>query len=150
MEFRRILLPTDLSEEGERAFPALAELARRYGTSILLLHVVEDIAVAPAGEAAAAVPPVVIPGVPQEMKRVRAVLEERKKKLGSNIDVAVDVIAAASVPRAIAQHALEKGCDLIALSTHGRSGFRRMIMGSVAEAVLRHAKVPVLIFPRAE
>jgi nucleotide-binding universal stress UspA family protein len=39
---------------------------------------------------------------------------------------------------------------LIALSSHGRSGFRRLVMGSVAEAVLRHARVPVLVFPRQE
>ena len=148
MEFRRILLPTDLSEEGERAFHAVGELAARGDTSIVLLHVVEDIAVAPAGEAVA--PAVHIPGVVEEMKRVRAMLEERKKRFGPKITVEVDVISAANVPRAIAQYAQEKKCDLVALSTHGRSGFRRMIMGSVAEAMLRHARVPVLVFPRSE
>ena len=60
MEFRRILLPTDFSEEGERAFQTVGELAKRSGTTIVLLHVVEDIAVAPAGEAVA--PAVHIPG----------------------------------------------------------------------------------------
>jgi nucleotide-binding universal stress UspA family protein len=148
VEFRRILLPTDLSEEGERPFAAIRALAQRYGTTVVLLHVVEDIAVAPSVETV--VPAVHIPGVVEEMKRVRGALEERKKKLFAGIPVEVDVISSASVPRAIAQYAVEKGCDLIAVSTHGRSGFRRMIMGSVAEAVLRHARVPVLAFPRSE
>ena len=148
MEFRRILLPTDLSEEGERAFQTIGEIAKRTETSVVLLHVVEDIAVAPAGEAVA--PAVHIPGVVEEMKRVRALLEERKKRFGPQVKVEVDVISASNVPRAIAQYALDKKCDLVALSTHGRSGFRRMIMGSVAEAMLRHARVPVLVFPRSE
>ncbi len=148
MQIHRILLPTDLSEEAERPFAAVSELAHRFGARIQLLHVVEDVAVGPSGDPLA--PPIHIPGVAQEMKRAGAVLEQHKKKLGGGIDVSAEVISATSVPRAIASYATEHGFDLIALSTHGRSGFRRLIMGSVAETVLRHATVPVLVFTRQE
>ena len=148
MQIRRILLPTDLSEEGERALVPVVELARRYHAALQLLHVVEDIAVGTSGDPLA--PPVHIPGALQEMKRASAVLEERRQRVGPGIDVSAQVISASSVPRAIAEHAAEHGFDLIALSSHGRSGFRRLIMGSVAETVLRHATAPVLIFPRQE
>ncbi len=60
------------------------------------------------------------------------------------------MIPAASIARAIAEYALEKGCSIIGLSTHGRTGFRRMVMGSIAEEVLRVARSPVLVFPRQD
>ena len=56
--------------------------------------------------------------------------------------------AAPNVAEVVCDYADEHGYDLIALSSHGRSGFRRLILGSVAEAILRHAHVPVLVFPR--
>ncbi|MFT5462408.1 MAG: nucleotide-binding universal stress UspA family protein [Planctomycetota bacterium] len=40
--------------------------------------------------------------------------------------------------------------DLIALSSHGRSGFRRLVLGSVTEQILRHTSVPVMVFPRKD
>ena len=48
----------------------------------------------------------------------------------------------------LARYAESEGFDLVAVSTHGHSGFRRLIMGSVAEKILRHVHVPVLVFPR--
>jgi nucleotide-binding universal stress UspA family protein len=147
VNLRKILVTTDLSSEADRPLRAVAELARKYGARLELLHVVEDIAVGPEDPLA---PPVHLPGTLQELKQVRALLEEKKQLLGPGLEVSVQAISAASVPRAIAKHASEHGFDLIALSTHGRGGFRRLVLGSVAETVLRHASVPVLVFPRQE
>lgn len=57
---------------------------------------------------------------------------------------------AGEVAVAIDSEADQRGCDLIVLSTHGRSGLRRLVLGSVAEAVLRHAHMPVLAIPPAK
>ncbi|HXI36431.1 MAG TPA: universal stress protein, partial [Burkholderiales bacterium] len=66
------------------------------------------------------------------------------------VESAVEVRVAPSVALAIVDEAAQLGCDLIALSSHGRSGFRRLVLGSVTEAVLRRARMPVLVFPRQE
>lgn len=148
MPFQKILLPTDLSTEGERAFPAVIELARALRSTVVLLHVVENVGAPPVG---ATFPrPSLLPGTAQELERARAHLAERKARFPAGMEVATEAIVAPSVPHAIADHALLRGCDVIALSTHGRTGFRRLVMGSVAEAVLRAARVPVLAFPRQE
>ena len=146
--FKKFLLPTDLSAEGERAFRAVAELARGQGTSVVLLHVVENVGVAPVGETFPA--PRYLPGTQQELERARAVLAEKRAKFPRGLEVVTEALVAPSVPHAIADYALKNGCDVIALSSHGRSGFRRLIMGSVAEQVLRSARVPVLVFPRQD
>lgn len=146
--FKKFLLPTDLSTEGERAFQAVAELAHGRGASVVMLHVIENVGVAPLGEAFPA--PSFLPGTKQELERARGVLAEKRKKFPAGVEVVTEALVAPSVPHAIADYAVKNGCDVIALSTHGRTGFRRLIMGSVAEAVLRSARVPVLVFPRQE
>jgi nucleotide-binding universal stress UspA family protein len=147
MSFRKILLPTDLSKEGERAFQAVTSLGRESGATVVLLHVIENVGVAPVGGIRA---PSYLPGTKQELERARDLLAERRKKFPSGVEVVAEVLVAPSVPHAIADYAARNGCDLIALSSHGRTGFRRLVMGSVAEAVLRSARVPVLVFPRQE
>ena len=148
MRFQKILAPTDLSPESERAFAEVAELARRLGAGVVLLHVVENVGAAALGTPLTA--PVLLPGTEEELARARALLLERKRRAFEGLEVELEVLVAPSVPRAIVDAAHAKGCDLIALSTHGRTGFRRLIVGSVAEAVLRASRVPVLAFPRQD
>jgi nucleotide-binding universal stress UspA family protein len=146
--FQKILLPTDLSAEGERAFRTVSEFARERKAKLVLLHVVENVGSPPIGEKFKK--PALVPGTRQELERVRAGLEERKQRLGGGLDLEIEVLVAPSVPHAIRDYAAQRGCDLIALSTHGRSGFRRLIVGSVTEALLRNVGIPVLVFPRQE
>lgn len=148
MRIQKILVPTDLSPEGERAFPAVAELARQHRATIVLLHVVESVGAVPIKESVQRQK--VLPGTAQELDRARTVLELRRAAFPADANVAMDVVIAPSVPHAVVDYAERNACDLIALSTHGRQGFRRMIVGSVTEAVLRQARVPVLVFPRQE
>lgn len=144
---RKILVPTDLSPEGERAFAAVAALARETRATVVLLHVIENVGVAPVGKTTPSSR--YLPGTVQEIERARAELEQRRTQFGG-IECAAEVLVAPSVPHAICDYAAQKGCEVIVLSTHGRTGFRRMIMGSVTDAVLRDARVPVLVFPRQE
>jgi len=148
VSWKKILLTTDLSEEALRPFQKVAELARGSGARIHLLHVVEDVVLLPHGAPLA--PIAHAPNLVEEMERARETLAEQCRRLGGEVEVQSDVISAANVALAIADYASSHGMDLIAMSTHGRSGFRRMVMGSVAELVLRHGKTPMLVFPRSE
>ena len=90
------------------------------------------------------------PILPPDMNAaVSAAEEELERQAGrfEGLDVSLRVVSGQNVSEVVAEFAQEHGADLIALSTHGRSGLRRMILGSVAEGVLRHATTPVLCFP---
>jgi nucleotide-binding universal stress UspA family protein len=148
MKIRKVLLTTDLSEESERPYAAVAQLARDVGAQVTLVHAVHDLVVAPHGAPLA--PPLHAPDVAQLIDDANKVIQEHAKKFGDDLEVTTDVISGDQVAHQLADYAHENGFDLIAVSTHGRSGFRRMVMGSVAETLLRHSKVPVLVFPRQE
>ena len=146
MKFRHILLTTDLSPEAERAFAPAQELARAQGARITLLHVVPELSAVPHGAPLA--PPIPSPETRQDIEEARELLRQQREKLDADLEVCQEVMAADNLAHAIDTYAEEHEVDLICLSTHGRTGFRRLVLGSVAEAVLRHAKVPVLCFPR--
>ena len=149
MATRRILLTTDLSEDALRAFAPVAELAGALGAQVSLLHVMPDVVVPP--------PPGVPVAAPLHAPEMREHLEDVRRQLADQARRGLGAVphdtrtaAAADVAAEVVRIAREEGYDLIALSTHGRSGFRRMVLGSVAEAILRHASVPVLCVPRRQ
>ncbi len=146
MKLDRILLTTDLSDESLRAFAPLASLAKAQGSAVTLLHVVEDTTIMPRGAAFA--PPISLPGAEADTHRAEEWLAARADNALAGLPVEVHVIRAPNVAEAVAHYAREHNYDLIAMATHGRTGFRALVMGSVAAAVLRHADRPVLIFPR--
>jgi universal stress protein A len=134
---RSILVATDLSEPSERVLELAAALARDRGARLVVLHMAEP-------------PPFVRPG---EMARVlqqaggyRQELEDRLRRfrpagLEGRIDYRVEEGTAAD---AILRLAEVTPCDLVVLGTHGRTGLGRLLLGSVAEQVLRRAVCPVL------
>lgn len=145
MTERKILLATDFSQESRRAYAPTVEFAKGIGASIILAHVVEVAAVAPHG---APLAPVQFP--PDTQHRVQEVEEHLKKELEHlGDDVPVSIAASASTDAAEGLVALcdDHGATQMAISTHGRTGLRRLVLGSVAEAVVRHSKVPVICYP---
>ncbi|MDA0667439.1 MAG: universal stress protein [Planctomycetota bacterium] len=146
MKISHILLATDLSEESWRGFAYAADLAHEKGAKITLLNVVENLTVAPHGAPMA--PPIGDPEGPVLKEVAQKGLEKRRKELPADIEVDCHAILGTDLGTTIADFANEHGCDLIVISTHGRSGFRRFIMGSTAEVVLRHSTVPVMVIPR--
>jgi nucleotide-binding universal stress UspA family protein len=148
MKIEHILLTTDLSNESMLPAAAVADLARTTGARVTLLNVVEELLVAPHGAPLA--PPVTSPDTAAEIARAEENIASFKDALGADVKLETAVIAAGSAAKAIARWAKEHGVDLIALSTHGRTGIRHLAMGSVAESVLRHSKVPVLCFPQSK
>jgi len=148
MSFSHILLTTDMSEESARAFAPAAELAAKSGSRITVLHVVNVHLVRAPGAPLA--PPMTLPVDEEAVESARQELPKWCERHLAGLDYRTDVVAATTVAEAIVDEADERECDLIAMSTHGRSGLARFFLGSVADQVLRRALVPVLCFPPAD
>lgn len=138
---KRILVPTDFSSHSVEAIRFAADLARRYDASIELLHVFQTLTYAlPEGY--------VIPSA-EELQRVLTALQE-------SLDAAQRTATEAGAPRVqttllqgwvageIARFAKDGSCDLIVMGTHGRTGVKHLLIGSVAEHIVRTAHCPVL------
>ncbi|HEB52618.1 MAG TPA: universal stress protein [bacterium] len=140
-----IILSTDLSAESQRAFGPVRELAERLDRKVTLVAVLEDLPFEPAAGSLMAVYP--------DRTQLKADWEKQLAKLGEQLgDVCqrTVVLDAADVPAAICKFAEQEQADYIAMATHGRSGLRRLLLGSVAEVVVRHAHVPVVLYPPPE
>ena len=138
-----ILLTTDLSEESKRAFAPTVALARALGLQVTLLVVIENLPFEPvAGGLIAA-----YPDRAQLRADYEAELQRQTAALGKDVCTKVVAVDAADVASAICTHAEREQAGYIAMATHGRSGLRRLLLGSVAENVLRRAHVPVIVFP---
>jgi nucleotide-binding universal stress UspA family protein len=139
LRMNAILYATDFSDSSKIAFPLACSLARDHGSRLIVLHVVatgtyEIANLAQLGQGESRW---------QFEDRIRRMLEEFQPPDGR---VAVECKLAEGDPAAsIIKAAEETGSDLIVLGTHGRTGFRRVLMGSVAEHVMRSAPCPVLV-----
>ena len=146
--FKHILLTTDLSDDSLRAFDSVARLARAAEGRVTLLCVVQDVILPPATSDPLATP-LHAPDVEPKRAAAAARLEQLAAEHLKGLPVDCHALVGGAPEEAIGAAARDWGCDLIAMSTHGRSGFQRLVLGSVAEGVLRHSDVPVLFFPRA-
>lgn len=143
-KLRKLLIATDLSPASRRVHAPAIALAKATGASIRLLHVVQVLTAPTQGELVGT--PAVPPDPERDRKDALGALEEEAADFG-DVSVTCEAIVAERVAQAIADYAAEHDMDAILISTHGRSGIRRLVLGSVAEGVLRHAHVPVLCFP---
>jgi nucleotide-binding universal stress UspA family protein len=141
--FKRILVATDFGDASASALSRGCELARAFGSRLFLLHVVEDISAHFGAPEYAAT-------LGKLQSDLEASARERMQALLASQDVgALDVEAAvltlhAPAP-AIVSFARDKRADLIVMGTHGRGRVASLLIGSVAEKVLRTASCPVLI-----
>jgi nucleotide-binding universal stress UspA family protein len=124
---RQILFPSDFSPASEVARGVAEELARETGATLHVVHVV---------------PLVTDPSLPAEQ------LTELAQDIGGGLSVTTALLGG-SASREIVRYAREHRIDLIVLGTHGRTGFSRAILGSVAESVVRLAPCLVLTVPTA-
>jgi nucleotide-binding universal stress UspA family protein len=131
-----ILHPTDFSEHANAALGLARSLAREHGARLFILHVVPEQGFAHGMLA-----------VPTDPRLYGDELEEVRRKVeGPDLKHPVETHlrygeAAAEIDKA----AEEFHCDLIVMGSHGRTGLGRLLMGSVAEAVMRGTSLPVLI-----
>jgi len=140
--FRRILCPIDFDDNSMAALDVAVRMANDSGGTILLAHVVPMI-----------IPPTGMPVYVDMYKgqedaareKLREIAERRLHKVGYELVVNMGE-PAGSILRLASRYA----SDLIVMATHGRRGFSRVLLGSVAEMVLREAPCPVLCVRRSD
>ena len=139
--YKNMLVPVDGSTLAESAFAYARELAGRLGANVTVLHVVDPMEShsLPMHQAYAS----------HSAEVVRRRVSELQKKLGRRPAAegpqVCGEVAIGRAPEEILRYAREKGIDLMVMSTHGRTGLRRWVLGSVADEVLRQSTVPVLL-----
>lgn len=143
MNAKKILFPTDFSHTGDASLRLATALARDSGAELLIVHVQEPPMAYGGGELYYGVPN---PAV-EDLERMLAAVKPTDPNVRYQHRLATGDPASA-----IVRLAEEEKADLIVMGTHGRTGFFRLLMGSVAEAIVRRAKCPVLTFkePAAE
>jgi len=139
---KRILCPVDFSEASRRAIDHAIGLAHRYRASLTALHVAN-----PALRSLPELAPMEHPFGSDELTRLHretAAAFSRAMTAGLCVDVRVEI---GRTDLEIVETATGMGADLIVMGTHGHGGFEHVLLGSVAEKVLRRAPCPVLTVP---
>jgi len=139
LPIRTILHATDFSPRSDYAFRLACALAQDYGAKLVVAHVIEQTDVVYGGVMTPPPPP---EQTAEERKTLKIKLEKIRPENGK---VPVEHILTQGDPGTVIAELAEKHkCDLVIIGTHGRTGLDRLLMGSVAETVLRKAKCPVL------
>lgn len=147
---RRILVPLDGSTLAEQILPVARKLALLNGAELHLLRVV-DALIVPQGMPYAELYRLDDESLAQQHAEAAAYLERVAAQLRSwGGAVSAEVISAETPALAILDIARSGGADLIAIATHGRGGLARMVMGSVADKLLRGCSLPMLILRPAD
>lgn len=139
-----ILVPTDFSDASKLALNATSVLAKQIGAKVTVVHVHDPEALRP---------PATLGWSPAQQHEVEHEVEEavaksleaiREDELRGIDDLDTVVLRDSSPAHAIVKYAEKIGADLVVIATHGRTGLKHLLIGSVAERVVRHAAMPVL------
>lgn len=139
--YKKILVPLDGSKTAEGVLPHARALARSEGAEIILLNAAAN----PALEFAFSDPAIaerVVEDQEKSAKQYSADIERQLKADGFKVSSILREGAAADVILKVAE---ETGADVIAMSTHGRTGPAHWLLGSVADRVVRSSHIPVLL-----
>jgi nucleotide-binding universal stress UspA family protein len=142
---KRILVPLDGSDFSFRAAEYAINLAKLTGGEILCVHAIGNLPyieyMAPSG--------LTVPRYIQEAKKQTeewfSQVKSKAAKQGVKVSAADTIFNIPSVGESLISYAAEQKADLIVIGTRGRSGLKRLVLGSVASAVVSHASCPVLV-----
>ncbi|HSR67545.1 MAG TPA: universal stress protein [Acidobacteriota bacterium] len=138
MRIKKLLFTTDFSEPARQALPHALELARKFGSQIIVLHVRTLFTDDPSN----------VEYQFLDEDRYEDFLDKNLKKasqpLSSEVSFETAVVRNVSPAAGIVEYAEENKVDMIVMGTHGRSALGHFFLGSVAEKVVRHAPCPVL------
>lgn len=142
---KRILVPLDGSDFSFRAAEYAINLAKLTGGEIICVHAIGNLPyieyMAPTG--------LTVPSYIQEAKKQTeewfSQVKSKAAKQGVKVRAAETIFNLPSVAEPIINYASEQKADLIVIGTRGRSGLKRLVLGSVASAVVAHAGCPVLV-----
>jgi universal stress protein A len=143
-EWKKILVPVDFSKHCLPAIQLGSSLAQKYGARLYLMHAVEMV-YATGFEFASA--------LPIERDLLIHAGEELKRVAREHVPAGIDhetVVRNGQAYRSVVDFASDKGIDLILVTTHGYTGLKHLALGSVAERIVRHSRVPVLVVPVGE
>lgn len=143
--YEKILVPVDGSPTAMVGLTEAIALARAMGSTLHLLHVVDELSLMSSFEAAMALPPNVFDLMKEAGQEVLEAAQARVRAAGVPVQAELVESYAGRVSDLILAKAQEWGAQIIVLGTHGRRGVGRVLLGSDAEQVLRQSPVPVLL-----
>lgn len=151
-KFKKILYATDLSPNSTYAFQYAVELAEQFGGQIVVLHVAERKTTLDEQYDALAGRRVEKDIKKAALARIRQRLENLKAKAFADAPGKVDRVSSIEIVEGYpAEEIIKKAkslkCDVIVMGTHGKGALSFMLLGSVAERVLRHTSKPVMVVP---
>ncbi len=141
--FKKILVPTDGSDVGTKAASVAAEMAKAGGGQVVGVYVIDPFPYIGIGDASAV-------GLQSYLSDAKRMAGEALEQVASacrehGVPFAGDTIERNLVWEGILETAKAEDCDLVVMGSHGRQGVKALILGSVAQKVLTHAQMPVLI-----
>lgn len=143
---KRILVAIDFSKLATEALDYAIELARRLQAKIQVLYVIEPIEFTGV-DALGGIPVATQSIVDEHLRQAKKEMERLKARKLKDLPDARATVALGRPAEAIVAAAGRGRGNLIVVGTHGRSGLAHLVMGSVAERVVRHATCPVLVIP---
>lgn len=147
--FKRILVAVDGSPTANRGFKVALELAKEHDATLYVLHVVEDVLAMLGFDGATYTPAEYVDSMQEGLRnagrKVLAQAEKTAQQHGQRVQPLLVETLGHRVAHAVITQARKLRCELIVLGTHGRRGLARLMMGSDAEAIVREARVPVLL-----
>lgn len=133
--FRHILIPSDGSAASQLAVNAALRMARESGARVTAIHVLPE------------EPALVSQAAAQSVAEEDEILAAIARQAGTlHVNCTTLQVHAEQPHAAIVATALQRGCDLIAMASRGRSGLASLMLGSQTQKVLTHSKIPVLVF----
>ena len=139
MKCQHILVPIDFSQDSEHAVDTAVGLARQFQARITLLHAIH-------------IPEAAEVNLAAYMDKIRSEADQSmasRLKRVQDAGITADGLSVVGAPsQTIVDTARDKQADLIVMGTHGRTGLRHMLIGSVAERVVRLTPCPVMVVPR--
>ncbi|MBU0509649.1 universal stress protein [bacterium] len=144
LPFKKILCPIDFSEPSHEALKVASELAMKFEAELTVIHAIPDIPKATPPDPAIEATETYLQYQRELERDSQRLLSDAVHRFTSHELKVREIIESGDAALIVAKIAEEEDADLVVLSTHGRTGWRRFVFGSVAERIVRHAQCPVL------
>ena len=143
--YQKILVPLDGSDRAGTIMPHAIEMAQRFDAKLILLQVIEPVATAALAYEGGISPIIYEREMANLEESAKSYLANWRSKLAQKEITTSSIVEHGSVVRTILEVAAREGVDLIAMSSHGRTGLSRVFYGSVAAGILSSTNLPLLL-----
>jgi len=142
MSFKNILVPYDASSYSERAFKNALEIAEKDNSKITVVTVIEGVYAATIGFTLKTNPEIIQKQIKAAEKFITKLKLASRKK---GVSFSFKIIQGSAIVKTLINFTKSGKFDLVVMGSHGRTGFSKFVLGSVANGIAQHAKCPVLI-----